>query len=254
MSKARNKRLMQGIEIVYEDRDIIVVDKAEGILTHSTRKGEEHTVENAINDYIRKGQSRSRKSITIIHRLDRETSGLLLLAKNEESAETLRQAWHSSVEKIYLAGATGNILPREGTLQSFLYEDKDLFVREIKEHLIKKVPEHIRNTAKHSITHYKVIAEAPKATLLKVRLQTGRRNQIRVQFAGIGHPLIGDKKYGNPPKGDKTRMLLHAHQLTFPHPYNGKMLSFTSPPPTPFNELFDLKKESTQQLNKGEQK
>ncbi len=233
-----NKKLMRGISVIHEDRDIIVVDKSAGILTEATRKDEAHTVENAINDYIRKGQSRSRKSIILVHRLDRETSGILVLAKSEEAAEALRETWHTQVRKIYLAAVWGCPSDDSGTIQSCLYENEDLFVCEVKPEKLKTLPPVYREKAKLSTTHYKVLQKENDKALLEVRLETGRRNQIRVHMAGINCPLIGDKKYGDDPNGFKERMLLHAFSLTIPHPYSGKTITFQSPIPPEFKKYF----------------
>lgn len=229
---------IRGITILHEDRDVLVVNKAEGILTEATKKHELFTAENALNNYIRKGQQRSSKHLFLVHRLDRETSGILLFAKNEVAAEYLKSVWHSKVSKTYLAATWGTPSPNAGTLSSYLYEDHDLFVRNIPIDQIKKIPPAIAAHAKFSQTSYKTISTNNRMALLEVHLQTGRRNQIRVQFAAINHPLVGDPKYGKNAPPFKGRMLLHASSLSFPHPHTQKPLSFIAPTPSLFYKLF----------------
>lgn len=222
---------IRGIDILYEDNDIIVVNKEHGILTEETRKGELFTAENALNNYVRKGQARSSKRVWLVHRLDRDTSGLLIFAKSEFVRESLQAVWHEKVEKIYIAAVWGTPPAKSGTLTGYLYEDKNLFVRQLSS------PDE-RFLTKFAQTDYEVIADDHGMTLVKVRLHTGRRNQIRVQFADIGCPLVGDSKYGPHAKPFRERMCLHAYSLTFPHPVTGKQLSFTTDIPQVFIKLF----------------
>lgn len=236
MEKGTKKRKIHGLDILYEDMDIIVINKSEGVLTEETRKHESFCVENALNDYVRKGQSRSRKSVILVHRLDRETSGLLVVAKNEDAAEFLRESWHTSVEKFYLAAVWGGLDVASGKFEGFLYGDKDLYVREADS--ILDIPQQYREGAKFSETAFETLVSNRDKSLLKIRLLSGRRNQIRVQFASRGMPLMGDMKYGAGHGSYKGRMCLHAYSLSFPHPHTKEIMTFKAPIPGVFFKLF----------------
>lgn len=223
---ASSKHRPRGIEILYEDRDIFVICKAIGVLSTATRKGESFTAENVLTSYLRKGCERSRKQAYLVHRLDRETSGIMLFAKSEAAQQTLKDNWTNN-EKIYLAAVRGHLTEKKGVLSSYLAEDEDLFVHSVKD------PE----AGKLSKTGYEVISESPTMSLLKIRLLTGRKNQIRVQFSEIGHPVVGDPKYGrNDPF--RERLCLHAKSIAFDHPYSGKRLFFDTALPQTFIRLF----------------
>lgn len=213
----------RGIDFLYEDRDVIVIEKAAGILTTATRRGEAFTAEGAVTDYLRKGCARSRRRAFPVHRLDRDTSGLLLFAKSEEAQERIKERWAGAL-RLYLAIVEGHLKEREGLFESFLAEDEDLYVRTVRD----------GRPGKLARTQYRVIREAPFASAVKVRLLTGRKNQIRVHFAEAGHPVAGDAKYGAGPRRRPARLLLHAKEIAFDQPFTGERLSFESPIPREF--------------------
>lgn len=236
MNSSRHK--IRGIDILYEDSSIIVVEKAEGILTEETRKGETFTAENALNNYLRKGQARSSKRVWLVHRLDRDTSGILIFAKNELIREKLADVWHTAVVKTYIAAVWGCPENDTGTLCGYLYEDRNLFVRQLSVNEAKKLSPSDFALLKYAETEYEVTARNRNMSLLKIHLHTGRRNQIRVQFASIGHPLVGDRKYGPHSPPFKERMCLHAISIDFPHPVTGKPMHFETAVPRVFQKLF----------------
>lgn len=215
----------RGLDILHEDRDLFVVNKAPGVLTTGTRRDEAFTAENVLNDYLRKGCARSNKHVYLVHRLDRETSGVLLFAKTEEAQQTLKDNWKST-EKLYLAAVRGHLEQKSGVLSSYLAENEDLYVFSTDD----------PSQGKLSQTAYAVIKEAPGLSLVNIRLLTGRKNQIRVHFAEAGHPVVGDPKYArNDPF--RERLCLHAKSIAFNHPYTGKRLFFDTPMPAAFSRL-----------------
>lgn len=216
----------RGVEILYEDLDLLVVNKAPGVLTTGTRRDEAFTAENVLTDYVRKGCARSSKRAYLVHRLDRETSGVLIFAKSEAAQERIKDGWKST-EKYYLAAVRGHLAEKSGLLSSYLAENEDLYVHSVDD----------PSQGKLSQTAYAVIREAPGISLVKVRLLTGRKNQIRVHFAECGHPVVGDPKYGrNDPF--RERLCLHAKSIAFDHPHSGKRLFFDTPIPDTYAHLF----------------
>ncbi len=226
MSKNKHWK-MRGLEIIHEDRDLIIINKEPGLLTMSFHRDQDATAERLLTEYLKKGQARSRARAYVVHRLDRETSGLLIFAKSEEIQQKLKDNW-KSVEKRYTAIIHGKLDQKAGILSSYLWEDQDQFVQSTDD----------ATKGKWSQTQYWVKAENEKFTELDIKLLTGRKNQIRVQFSEAGHPVVGDKKYGK--KGDRAeRLALHARELSFAHPFNGKQLQFTAPIPTAIKRLMD---------------
>ena len=224
-SQPSRKHRPRGVEILHEDRDLFVVNKAPGLLTTGTRRDEAFTAENVLSDYLRKGCSRSNKHVFLVHRLDRETSGVLLFAKSEEAQERLKSNWKAT-EKLYLAAVRGHLKEKSGVFSSYLAENEDLYVYSVDDPAQGRL----------SQTAYEVIKETPSLTLVKIRLLTGRKNQIRVHFAENGHPVVGDPKYGtNDPF--RERLCLHAKSISFDHPHSGKRLFFDTPIPDVFNRL-----------------
>lgn len=206
-------RHLRGIRILHEDRDVIVVEKSAGILTCATRRGGEYTVEDALNDYVRKGQAKSRRCVYLVHRLDRETSGVMMVAKTAEVQERFRSNWNELTEKTYLARVRGHLDAKEGSFESYLAEDqKTLMVHSVKN------PQY----GKYACTLYKVVAEDRLTSLVEVQLKSGRKNQIRVHFSENGHPVVGDSRYGK----ERGPLLLHAWRLAFIHPHTGERMVF----------------------------
>ena len=223
---SNNWRLPHGLEILYEDKDILVVDKPAGLLTVATEHENLRTAHSILTEYIRKGCGRCRKYLFVVHRLDRDTSGVLIFAKSEEAKERLQAHWKEH-EKKYLAAVHGSLEKKTDTITSYLAEDQDYFVYATRD----------KEQGKLAQTVYKVIREKRGLSLLEVTLLTGRKNQIRVHFAGIGHPIAGDDKYGT---GDDKlpRMALHARSISFKHPFSRKQLTFESEVPEVFTRLF----------------
>lgn len=216
--KAKSDRRLRGIRILHEDRDVIVVEKSAGILTCATRRGGEYTVEEALNDYVRKGQAKSRRCVYLVHRLDRETSGVMMVAKTAEVQERFRANWNELTEKTYLARVRGHFDAKEGRFESYLAEDqKTLMVRSVKN------PQY----GKYACTLYRVIAEDRATSLVEVQLKSGRKNQIRVHFSENGHPIVGDSRYGK----EHGPLLLHAWRLAFVHPHTGERMVFETAVP-----------------------
>jgi tRNA pseudouridine32 synthase/23S rRNA pseudouridine746 synthase/23S rRNA pseudouridine1911/1915/1917 synthase len=213
------------LEILYEDRDILVVNKEAGLLTMSYRRGEMRTAEGVLNNYLRKGCARSHARVYLVHRLDRDTSGLLLFAKSAASQQRLKDDWKHT-EKLYLAAVHGRVRPPTGILTSYLVEDEDQFVQSVAE----------PGRGRLSQTQYEVIKETAWCSVLKIKLLTGRKNQIRVQFAERGHPVVGDLKYGRPDAA-RGQLALHAKSLAFNHPPRGERMVFTTEIPARFHGL-----------------
>jgi tRNA pseudouridine32 synthase/23S rRNA pseudouridine746 synthase/23S rRNA pseudouridine1911/1915/1917 synthase len=214
-----------GCEILHEDRDIIVVSKAAGLLTMGTGRDGGRTAHAALMDYVKKGNYKSRERVFIVHRLDRDTSGVLVFARSEEAKAKLQENWKQA-EKIYLAFVEGHPDPEEGTITSYLVESEARRVYSTKDKKAGRLAE----------TKYKVLKTVGKRALLEVRLVTGRKNQIRVHLADQGWPIVGDGKYGRKIR-DNKRLALHSHVLTIDHPWSGKRMTFTSRVPETFHQM-----------------
>ena len=220
--------------ILFEDDDVIVIEKPAGLLaTHTKLVGRlaresQLTAENLLNDYVRKGQAKSKKRVWLVHRLDRETSGVMMFAKSEEVAEKFRADWASLTEKTYLARVEGLLEEESGNFESYLLEDADGYrVRSVAAPDARRTSRSAR-TPKLARTEWRRLSTTDGTTLVEVKLKTGRKNQIRVHFSEAGHPVIGDEKYG----GERaSRLYLHALSLRFRHPRTGEWLEFTAPPP-----------------------
>ena len=215
----------QGLSLLYEDRDIIVVDKVPGLLTIATDKKQIQTAYYRLMEYVRKGNPKNRNRIFIVHRLDRDVSGILVFAKSSEAKEDLQEHW-SETEKRYLAVVHGKMAEPEGTISTYLAENKAYIMYST------------TDPAKGKLSHtaYRVLKEAAEFSLLEINLLTGRKNQIRAHLAGTGHPIVGDEKYGRKSKGHK-RLALHAYSLSLNHPYNGRPLAFETEVPGYFRSL-----------------
>ncbi len=222
------KFLPKGLAILYEDKDILVVDKPAGLLTVATEREKSRTAHFVLTDYIRKGCGRSRKRLFVVHRLDRDTSGTLIFAKSEEAMLRLKAQWKQT-EKKYLVVVHGRCEKNSGTITSYLAEDKD--------YTVYSTPDSTKG--KLSQTAYTVLRETKGFSLLEVDLLTGRKNQIRVHLAGIGCPIVGDTKYGKYGKEDESqpRLALHARSISFKHPFSGKKLTFEADVPVFFITL-----------------
>jgi tRNA pseudouridine32 synthase/23S rRNA pseudouridine746 synthase/23S rRNA pseudouridine1911/1915/1917 synthase len=217
--------LARGLVLLYEDQDILVVDKPAGLLTIGTATDKTRTAYFILTDYVRQGRARSRNRIFIVHRLDRETSGILIFAKSEEAKLRLQGQWNET-EKKYLAVVHGRCEQTSATITTYLAENKA--------HVVYSTSDPAKGKLSH--TAYQVLRQTNDFALLEVDLLTGRKNQIRVHLAGIGHPIVGDRKYGKR-AGSYPRLALHAQSISFPHPVSGKRLTFAAKVPGYFREL-----------------
>ena len=228
-------------DILHEDRDVLVIDKPAGLLTTHTRvagriaRETQLTAENLLNGYVRKGQSRSRNRVWLVHRLDRETSGVMMFAKSEAVSEYFRSGWNALTEKTYLARVSGIIAEDHGFFESFLREDPDGYrVRSVDpgkpaarmEKTASRPPSKKARTEWRTLERTPANGDHPASTLVEIKLKSGRKNQIRVHFSEAGHPVVGDVKYGGPAA---DRLYLHSLRLRFVHPHTGCKLEFTAP-------------------------
>lgn len=221
----RNKHLPPGLYILHEDPHLLVIDKPPGLLTMGTEKEQERTAYFAMTAYVRRGAPKSPKRIFIVHRLDREASGVVVFAKTEPVKRALQEGW-DAVEKTYLAGVHGHPREAQGVITSYLMENKALFVRSTSN----------REEGKLSRTEYRVLQQTQAYSLLEVRLLTGRKHQIRVHLAEQGWPIIGDARYGR--KDGQKQLALHALRLAFTHPHTGKPVQFETAVPAYFRRLM----------------
>ena len=211
-----------GIKVVYEDNALIVTEKPAGLLTITTEKEKTKTVYFQLNQYLKQRAHGTGERVFIVHRLDRDTSGLLVFAKSQEIKRILQGNW-KTVEKRYYAVVEGTPSKKEGRIESCLSETKSL----------KVYSNHRSGMGKPAQTHYRVITRNRLYALLDILLETGRKHQIRVHLADIGHPVAGDKKYGA--RTDPfSRLGLHAYLLSFKHPVNDKPMHFVSRIPKKF--------------------
>lgn len=213
------------LSLLHEDDDVIVVVKSHGLLTVATERERGRTAQAFLNDYLKaKGEGR----IHIVHRLDRETSGVLVFAKTFEARERLKDRFaEHDVDRVYVAIVEGKLDPPRGTIRSHLRERRDL----------KMVSTDAHPDAKLAVTHYRTIETGPHYSMLEIRLETGRKNQIRAHLSEEGHPVVGDRLYGSE-SNPLGRLGLHAKLLGFTHPSTGERLTFTAPAPKAFRALF----------------
>jgi 23S rRNA pseudouridine1911/1915/1917 synthase len=225
---ARAPRGGSGWRVVHEDDDLIVVDKDPGLLTVPTAAPTGDSLEELLLASFRKRGHR-KPALHVVHRIDRFTSGLVVFARNHPAAMELRRQFKERrPERIYLAVAEGRVEPDRGRLTHALGENP----KSLKVHVVAKASE-----GRPASLRYRVLERFPQATLLEVTLETGRRNQIRVQLAAEGHPVIGDVSYGRSSLLI-ARVALHAHRLAFDTPRGRKHLKFESPVPPDFNRLL----------------
>lgn len=227
VSRRKNNNTFKSryVKIVYEDRWIVVVEKNIGILSmaagHSTLN-----VKSVLDDYFQKSHPKCRAHV--VHRLDRDTSGLMIYAKDIDTEQILEHNWHQIVyDRRYVAVVSGEMENDEGTVANWLKDSKA--------YVTYSSP--VDNGGKYAVTHYRVLNRTTEHSLVEYRLETGRKNQIRVHSADMLHPVCGDVKYGN---GDDPlhRLCLHAYMLYFVHPVTGERMEFATPIPTSFKSLF----------------
>jgi 23S rRNA pseudouridine1911/1915/1917 synthase len=219
---SRSRFVKAGIRILYEDKTFVIIDKPTGVLSVSTVFQKEETV----HAYL-KNKYRPRK-VYVVHRLDQDASGVMIFAFTEESHQKLKKLFEKhEIQRIYYAVVEGRLDTQAGTWQSYLYEDSNYYVHSTQN----------EEQGALAITHFQVKGYAKNYTLLEVKLETGRKNQIRVHCQKAGCSIAGDKKYGSVTDPFK-RLGLHAHLLAFKNPMTGKEVSITSPLPDVFHKLF----------------
>jgi RluA family pseudouridine synthase len=217
-----------GLKIIYLDDDIVVVDKRAGLLSMGSEGEKEKTAHRILNDHLKALTRTQSQQAFIVHRLDRETSGLMMFARSRPIQVALQRDWHS-VTKRYLAVVEGAPSKAEGTLRDNLVESKSLRMHRVE------------RGGELAITHYRVLKMCRDKSLIEFTLETGRKNQIRVQIAGLGHPIVGDRKYGatiDPAR----RLALHSCELKFCHPVRGVPMSFRSAMPSRLLALIDARR------------
>ena len=213
------------VKIVYEDRWLVVVEKNIGILSMAAGHSSLN-VKSVLDDYFAKSRQKCRAHV--VHRLDRDTSGLMIYAKDIDTEQILEHNWHDIVyDRRYVAVVSGEMEESEGTIANWLKDNKA--------YVTYSSP--VDNGGKYAVTHFYVLDRTTEHSLVEYKLETGRKNQIRVHSADMGHPVCGDVKYGN---GDDPlhRLCLHAYVLCFTHPVTGERMEFDTPVPAQFRHLF----------------
>ena len=215
-----------GLAILHEDADLIVVRKEAGLLSVGTDDEKELTAYRQLSDYVKRTDPRQR--IYVLHRLDRDTSGVMMFARSEQVQKRMQASWQEVVtERVYIALVEGRVRQPEGTVESWLKENAAM----------KMYASGKSGDGQHAVTHYKLLRAGGSYSLLELRLETGRKNQIRVHMQDIGHPIVGDKKYGAKTK-PIGRLGLHAGVLAFKHPATGEQMRFTVETPKAFLTVF----------------
>lgn len=223
--KKQNQFKSRYVKIVYEDRWLVVVEKNIGILSMAAGHSSLN-VKSVLDDYFLKSRQKCRAHV--VHRLDRDTSGLMVYAKDIETEQILEHNWHQIVyDRRYVAVVSGEMEQNSGTIANWLKDNKA--------YITYSSP--TDNGGKYAVTHFQVLNRTTEHSLVEYKLETGRKNQIRVHSADMGHPVCGDMKYGN---GDDPlhRLCLHAYMLCFTHPVTGEPMEFSAPIPTAFRSLF----------------
>ncbi len=217
--------LNQYVKIVYEDKDLVVIEKNEGILSMASSP-KQYCVKTVLDAYFEKRHFKC--TAHVVHRLDRETSGLMMYAKNVETARLLEDDWHRLVyDRRYVALVCGDMQQEGGTVQSWLKESKSFVT----------YSSPTDNGGKLAITHFHRLRHSADLSLVEMKLETGRKNQIRVHMADMGYPIAGDRKYGNG-RDPLHRLALHAYRLNFTHPVTGEDMQFETPIPKEFQRPF----------------
>lgn len=219
----KNKKTLP-FDVLFEDEHIIVVNKPSGLLTVSTEKEKDKTLFHIVREYL--VQKDRRAKVFIVHRLDKDTSGIVLLAKDEKTKNQLQENWNEFVSlREYIAVVHGTLKEKEGRI-----------VQKLKETTTNLVYVSKNDEGKEAITNYKVIKEGPSHSLVEVNIETGRKNQIRVALASLKNPIVGDKKYGEKDQG--TRLYLHANRLKLYYPIIKKDILFETANPAEFKKMM----------------
>lgn len=209
------------LDIIYEDKELIVINKPAHMLTIATEDEKINTLYHKVYEYLKKKNKNNK--VFIVHRLDRDTSGLVLFAKNQKLKEILQEKWNEiAITREYYAVVEGYVDPVKRTITEYLKETKTLLTYATND-----------NSGKEAITEYEVIKRSKAFSILKINIKTGRKNQIRVAMQNMNHPIIGDKKYGSS-KNPLRRICLHASKLEIIHPLNKKTYTFETRHPREF--------------------
>ena len=225
-SKHKKSFHCKELDIVFEDPYLFIIDKHPGLLSMSNNSRQQ-TVQTVLNRYLEKGGGRNTSHL--VHRLDRDTSGLMVYAKDVQTQQSLINSWQQLVsDRRYLALVEGEFEQTRGRIQSWLTEDKKFITHSSP----------VDNGGKYAVTHYNVLASSNGYSLVECELETGRKNQIRVHMADLGHPVVGDRKYGSA-EDPMRRLGLHAYMLCFTHPVTGKHMRFETPVPYCFEKLLN---------------
>ena len=230
LDRSKNKRAFHSkdLDIVYEDPYLFVIDKHPGVLSMSNNT-RQLTAQAVLNRYLEKGGGRNTSHI--VHRLDRDTSGLMVYAKDVQTQQTLVDGWQELVtDRRYIALVEGELEKAQGCIRSWLTEDKRFVTHSSP----------VDNGGKYAVTHYNVLTSSNDYSLVECVLETGRKNQIRVHMADLGHPVVGDSKYGSS-EDPMRRLGLHAYMLCFTHPVTGKRMRFETPVPACFEKCLNEK-------------
>lgn len=218
----KQRLIEEDIRIIYQDEHILVIDKPSGLLSVSTDFDKQKNAHRILNNVLRP------RRVFVVHRLDQETSGVMLFATSEKARDMLKDIFEAhAIERAYTAVVEGRLVEQEGTWESYLYEDEN--------YVVKKTT--VPDKGRLAITHYQVLRSSPAFSLLELHLETGRKNQIRVHCTDAGHPVEGDKKYGAI-TNHLHRLALHAHLLSFIHPITQEKMTFTSEVPAEFYQFF----------------
>ena len=221
-----HKKTRSNLPIIFENDEIIVINKPSGLLSIASDKEKGSTAYRMLTDYVQQKDKHNR--IYVVHRLDEDTSGVLMVAKNEKLRDALQDKWNELVSsRGYYAIVDGKLDKKSGTLTSYLKKNAQNMMYSSKK----------AGDGQYAVTHYKVLAETDSYSFLDVHIDSGRKNQIRVHLGDIGHNVIGDDKYGNPTNPIK-RLGLHAYELILKHPFTGKEMKFKAPIPKEFETLF----------------
>lgn len=218
---SKKKYVEGGLKILFEDDYLVIVDKPEGMLSVSTNFESEETAFASLKEYYHN------RKVFAVHRLDQDTSGVMVFALNAETSQKLKKMFElHDIDRQYCAIIEGHLAERCGTWRSYLFEDANYVV-------------HVTDDERKgvlAITHYETVSSSSSYSRLNLRLETGKKNQIRVHCQQAGHPVVGDRKYGSK-KNPVKRICLHAHTLSFKHPENGNQMNFHSPIPDSFANL-----------------
>lgn len=222
------KKIRKDLPIIFENEEMIVINKPSGLLSVPSDNEKGSTAYRMVTDYVQQKDKHNR--IFIVHRLDEDTSGVLMFIKNKRLCDAFQDDWNNLAKKRgYYAVVEGVLKEKQKTIKSFLVKNS--------QNLMYSSPD---KGGQFAVTHYKVMEENENYSLLDVNIDTGRKNQIRVHLGEMGHHVIGDDKYGKP-ANPINRLGLHAYELSITHPITKKLLTFTAPMPKEFMTLFDKK-------------